>query len=70
MITGVRAYDMALRMQYEELEVSTVEPDIKQALEQFISGGSDKPKRIYCTYTAMLTLRRELAKRTNVETVR
>ena len=70
MITGVRAYDMALRMQYEEVEVSTVEPDIKQALEQFISGGSDKPKRIYCTYTAMLTLRRELAKRTNVETVR
>ena len=70
MITGVRAYDMALRMQYEEIEVSAVEPDIKQALEQFISGGSDKPKRIYCTYTAMLTLRRELAKRTNVETVR
>ncbi len=70
MITGVRAYDMALRMQYEEVEVSTVEPDIKQALEQFISGGSDKPKRIYCTYTAMLALRRELAKRTNVETVR
>ena len=69
MITGVRAYDMALRMQYEEVEVSTVEPDIKQALEQFISGGSDKPKRIYCTYTAMLALRRELAKRTNVETV-
>ena len=70
MITGVRAYDMALRMQYEEVEVSTVEPDIKQALEQFISGGSDKPKRIYCTYTAMLALRRELAKQTNVETVR
>ena len=70
MITGVRAYDMALRMQYEEVEVSTVEPDIKQALEQFISGGSDKPKRIYCTYTAMLALRRELAKRTNVETIR
>lgn len=70
MITGVRAYDMALRMQYEEVEVSTVEPDIKQALEQFITGVSDKPKRIYCTYTAMLALRRELAKRTNVETVR
>lgn len=70
MITGVRAYDMALRMQYEEVEVSTVEPDIKQALEQFITGESDKPKRIYCTYTAMLALRRELAKRTNVETVR
>lgn len=70
MITGIRAYDMALRMQYEEVEVSAVEPDLKLALAQFITEHSDKPKRIYCTYTAMLALRRELAKRTNVETVR
>jgi len=70
MITGIRAYDMALRMQYEEVEVSAVEPDLKLALEQLITGHPGKPKRIYCTYTTMLALRRELAKRTNVETVR
>lgn len=70
MITGIRAYDMALRMQYEEVEVSAIEPDLKLALAQFIAEHGDKPKRIYCTYTAMLALRRELAKRTNVETVR
>ena len=70
MITGIRAYDMALRMQYEEVEVSAVEPDLKVGLAAFISTASNKPKRIYCTYTAMLALRRELAKRTNVEVVR
>lgn len=70
MITGIRAYDMALRMQYEEVEVSAVVPDLKLALEQFITSNPKQPKRIYCTYTAMLALRRELAKRTNVEIVR
>ncbi len=70
MITGIRAYDMALRMQYEEVEVSAVEPDLKLALQQFIAGHSGQPKRIYCTYTAMLALRRELAKQANVEVVR
>ena len=68
-ITGVRAYDMALRMQYDEIEVASVEPNIPKALKDFIGVNSSVPKRIYCSYTAMLALRRELAKITEVEVV-
>jgi UDP-N-acetylmuramyl tripeptide synthase len=67
-VTGVRAYDMALRLQYDEIEMSLVEPDLPTALRQFITS-SDGPKRVYCTYTAMLALRRELAKITDVEQI-
>ena len=68
-VSGVRAYDMALRLQYEEVEVSAVDTDLKKSLKSFLKLENDKPKRIYCTYTAMLTLRRELAKIAHVETV-
>jgi UDP-N-acetylmuramyl tripeptide synthase len=70
MVSGVRAYDMALRLQYDEVEPSRVEPKLSNALNEFLSTNSDKPKRIYCTYTAMLATRRYLSKRTNVEVVR
>lgn len=69
-VAGMRAYDMALRLQYDEVEASNVEPDIPTALKTFITDNKTKPKRIYCTYTAMLTLRRELAKYTKVEVIR
>lgn len=69
-LSGVRAYDMALRLQYDLVEVTHVEPDIAAALKQFISANSGKPKRIYCTYTAMLRLRRELANYTTVEEIK
>jgi len=68
-ITGIRAYDMALRMQYDEIDVANVEPDITKALKDFVRTNSGMPKRIYCSYTSMLALRRELAKITNVEVV-
>ena len=67
-VTGVRAYDMALRLQYDEVSIAQVEPDLSSALRQLLSGG-DQPKRVFCTYTAMLALRRELAKITDVETI-
>lgn len=67
-VTGVRAFDMALRLQYDEIAVTQVEPDLPAALRQFLAA-SDKPKRVFCTYTAMLALRRELAKITDVETI-
>jgi UDP-N-acetylmuramyl tripeptide synthase len=70
MVSGIRAYDMALRLQYAEIEISQVEPKLSDALRHFLSHNSDKPKRIYCTYTAMLAIRRLLAKQTNVEVVR
>jgi len=68
-VSGVRAYDMALRLQYDEVEVSHVSIDLAEGLQQFITDASTMPKRIFCTYTAMLSLRRELAKMTDVETI-
>jgi UDP-N-acetylmuramyl tripeptide synthase len=68
-VSGVRAYDMALRLQYDEVLISHVEPNLATALRQFITANAESPKRIFCTYTAMLALRRELAKMTNVEVI-
>jgi UDP-N-acetylmuramyl tripeptide synthase len=68
-ISGSRAYDMALRMQYDDVAVSHIDVSITRALSHFISTHSQSPKRIYCTYTAMLAIRRELSKITDVEVV-
>jgi UDP-N-acetylmuramyl tripeptide synthase len=68
-VTGIRAYDMALRLQYDEIVVSHVETNISEALRHFISSNGDQPKRIFCTYTAMLHLRRDLSKMTDVEVI-
>ncbi|MDN4611783.1 Mur ligase family protein [Arthrobacter burdickii] len=68
-VSGVRAYDMALRLKYDDVRVGAVEPDITDALQQFIRGSDGRPKRIFCTYTAMLAVRRELSKITKVEVV-
>lgn len=70
MISGVRCYDMAVRLQYDEVEMKHVEPLIHEALTQFLSETKGQPKRIYCTYTAMLAIRKDLSKRTEVEVVR
>lgn len=67
-VSGVRAYDIALRLQYDEVEVSMVEPNLTLALQQFIAH-DNQPKRIFCTYTAMLAIRRELSKITDVEAI-
>ncbi|MGZ4600887.1 MurT ligase domain-containing protein [Oryzihumus sp.] len=61
--SGVRAYDMALRLQYDDVAVEEVEPDLDKALERFLTAYPDEPKRIFCTYTAMMALRRDLAAR-------
>ncbi len=68
-VTGSRAYDMALRLRYDDVPFSTVDVDIVTSLQAFISTEPDVPKRIFCTYTAMLTIRRALAKVADVETV-
>lgn len=68
-VAGVRAYDMALRLDYDNIAVEEVEADLPTALRNFIDRHSGQPKRIYCTYTAMLALRRELAKITEVEVI-
>jgi len=61
--SGVRAYDMALRLKYDDVAVAEVEPDLEVALKRFLTAYKDEPKRIFCTYTAMMTLRRDLAAR-------
>jgi hypothetical protein len=68
-VSGVRAYDMALRLQYDEVTVTHVEPDISLSLQQFLTSAGSQPKRIFCTYTAMLAIRRELSKITDVEVI-
>lgn len=64
MVTGRRAYDMALRLQYDEVLFSLVEPSITKAVRHFILASQPVPKVIFCTYTAMLTIRKELKKYT------
>lgn len=59
-VSGVRAYDMALRLQYDEVETAHVSTDLKASLATFISSNQEKSKRIYCTYTAMLAIRKQL----------
>ncbi len=67
MVSGMRAYDMALRLQYDDVVMTTIEPSLTKALRSFST--IDSPKRIYCTYTAMLALRKELAKQSTVEVI-
>ena len=69
-LSGMRAYDMALRLQYDDVPFLHVNTDLRRALKNFLSSASNKPKRIYCTYTAMMTLRHELSKIADVKAVR
>lgn len=69
MVSGIRAYDMALRLQYDEVTIDHVDPNLPQALRRFVGEHSDQPKRIFCTYTAMLALRLTLGKMTDVERI-
>jgi UDP-N-acetylmuramyl tripeptide synthase len=66
-VSGSRAYDMALRLLHDLVDVTYVNPDLTAALQHFLATNTDKNKRIYCTYTAMLALRKFLAKTQRVE---
>jgi UDP-N-acetylmuramyl tripeptide synthase len=67
-VTGIRAYDMALRLQYDSVSFDQVEPDLKRSVKAFLSAADGSHKqRIFCTYTAMLQLRRVLKKYTKLE---
>lgn len=63
MASGVRAYDMALRLSYDDVDVAEIEPSLITALDRFLAAHPDEPKRLFCTYTAMMTLRRILSAR-------
>ncbi|MDO5699537.1 MAG: MurT ligase domain-containing protein [Dermatophilus congolensis] len=59
--SGLRAYDMALRLRYDDVDVENVEPDLEEALEAFLAAHPGQPLRLFCTYTAMMQLRKRLA---------
>lgn len=68
-VSGVRAYDMALRLQYDEVPFSNIDTNLQKSLERFLNDNRNEPKRIYCTYTAMLALRKMISKMAEVEDV-
>ena len=68
-ISGARAYDMALRLQYDDIPIEKIDTNISKALEDFINTNPDEPKQIFCSYTAMTTIRRLLSEKTDVEEI-
>lgn len=68
-VSGTRAWDMALRLEHDGVPIGAVEEDLGVALAQFRSRTMGRPRRIYCTYTAMLALRKQLAELTDVEEI-
>jgi UDP-N-acetylmuramyl tripeptide synthase len=67
-VSGTRAYDMALRLQYDDITIETVDTNLATALHSFIEHGKGK-KRIFCTYTAMMSIRKLLAKTYDIEDI-
>jgi UDP-N-acetylmuramyl tripeptide synthase len=58
--SGKRAADMALRLQYEDVAVEKVEPNLSEALKEYCQLPGDK--LLFTTYTAMLWLYKTLGK--------
>ena len=69
MVSGTRAYDMALRLAHDDNIPAKIEPDLAKALDIFTTNSPNTPKHIFCTYTAMTTLRKLLAEKTEVEKI-
>jgi hypothetical protein len=63
-VSGTRADDMALRLHYDNIEVAHVEDSLSVALDRLLV--VEGPKRIFCTYTAMMAIRSILASRFNL----
>ncbi len=61
LVSGTRAADMALRLSYESIKVSTIEPNLELALSKFANSAGHKV--VFATYTAMLRLHTILSKR-------
>lgn len=68
-VAGARAWDMALRLEHDDVEIGEVQEHLGKALTSFRARTPDMPRRIYCTYTAMLELREHLAHLTEVEEI-
>lgn len=66
---GVRATDMAARLKYEEVPVTAVHEELRVALADLVADTNEQAI-IFCTYTAMLALRKLLQKQGHVRAVR
>ncbi|MBT1163260.1 DUF1727 domain-containing protein [Bifidobacterium felsineum] len=66
MVSGVRAWDMALRLGYDQVSVEHVDTDLERAVTAFVNANPGTRKHIYCTYTAMLKARATLGRITEV----
>lgn len=62
MVSGVRAWDMALRLEYDQVPVNSVNTELEEAVSTFVNANPGTPKHIYCTYTAMLKMRAALSR--------
>ena len=69
-VSGTRAWDMAVRLKYAGVDPAAIEvvPELAAALDRVIAWGSpDELLYLLPTYTAMLELREELARRGYVQ---
>jgi len=69
LLSGSRAYDMALRLEYDEVPLQAVETDVPAALKAFLANNPEKPHRIFCSYTTMIALRKLLGAKAEMERV-
>lgn len=69
-ITGVRAYDMAVRLFHDDIrfDEKDIHLDIRQSVRDFLNRDGEN-KKIFATYTAMLEIRKEISKITDVEKI-
>ena len=58
--TGVRADDMALRLEYDGVRVDDADADLGRSLDRFLHDTADRDVQVFSTYTAMLKLRAHL----------
>jgi UDP-N-acetylmuramyl tripeptide synthase len=58
--SGTRAYDIANRLKYADISVENVSIDVEKALSEFIKHNDSGV--IFLTYTAMLSVRKQIHK--------
>lgn len=64
---GSRAYDLAVRLKHSDVKVTDIETDIVKIAEELLSKKGENI--IFCTYTAMLSLRKIFVNKGHVEKV-
>jgi UDP-N-acetylmuramyl tripeptide synthase len=69
--SGTRATDMALRLSYDDIKVTSIEKNLRTAVKNIVDESKKRNQDaiIYCTYTAMLDIRRQLYKYTDIKRV-